>query len=93
MPVLLSGDTHHYSRYSATDGKQFITLGGGGAFLHPTHQLDDKVTLEWLGTKKDLSLTTSPVGNHPETGTRAPFGTMCLLKRDFRTWCANVVWG
>lgn len=56
IPVLLSGDTHHYSRYSADDGKQFITSGGGGAFLHPTHQLDDRVKVNWQGTFKGLSL-------------------------------------
>jgi hypothetical protein len=59
VPILLSGDTHHYSRYSADDGKQFITSGGGGAFLHPTHQLQDKVQLKWGTTKKKLSLTTA----------------------------------
>jgi hypothetical protein len=40
IPVLISGDTHHYSRYVAEDGTQFITSGGGGAFLHPTHHLE-----------------------------------------------------
>ncbi|AXK79530.1 hypothetical protein DW352_02745 [Pseudolabrys taiwanensis] len=66
IPVLLSGDTHHYSRYSAEDGKQFITSGGGGAFLHPTHHLADKVTVKWTGQNKHLSLTTSPEAGHAE---------------------------
>src|SRR4051812_7195708 len=71
IPLLLSGDTHHYSRYSAEDGKQFITSGGGGAFLHPTHQLADKVSVNWLGTSKKLSLTTASDVAHAETGTAA----------------------
>jgi hypothetical protein len=25
VPIVLSGDTHHYSRYAGQDGKQFIT--------------------------------------------------------------------
>lgn len=68
VPIVLSGDTHHYSRYSAADGKQFVTAGGGGAFLHPTHQLEDRVTVPWVGKDKELSLTTSPSTGHAETG-------------------------
>ncbi len=57
VPIVLSGDTHYYSRYAGDDGvTQFITSGGGGAFLHGTHWLKDKVELEeklgnayWLG--------------------------------------------
>jgi Calcineurin-like phosphoesterase len=68
IPFLLSGDTHHYSRYAAQDGTQFVTSGGGGAFLHPTHQLANKVTVKWSGRNKDLSQTTSPDAGHVETG-------------------------
>lgn len=46
---LLTGDSHHYSRYKLShSGTEFITAGGGGAFLHPTHSLPDSITnLEW----------------------------------------------
>ncbi len=37
----ISGDEHHYARYAAVSGGQKITAGGGGAFTHPTHHLDD----------------------------------------------------
>ncbi len=37
----ISGDSHHYARYDSRDGTHKITAGGGGAFLHPTHHLDD----------------------------------------------------
>jgi hypothetical protein len=67
IPVLISGDTHHYSRYVATDGTQFVTSGGGGAFLHPTHQLEPKVTVSWLGATKPLTLGTIPTGTEPPT--------------------------
>jgi Calcineurin-like phosphoesterase len=60
IPLLLSGDTHHYSRYVAKDGTQFVTSGGGGAFRHPTHQLTDTVSLKWNGRTKELSLATHP---------------------------------
>ncbi len=38
----LAGDLHHYRRLERTDpgavpGAQYVTAGGGGAFLHPTH--------------------------------------------------------
>jgi hypothetical protein len=34
-------DSHHYSRYVEGD-RQYITWGGGGAYLHPTHHLKNK---------------------------------------------------
>jgi hypothetical protein len=69
IPIVLSGDTHHYSRYVGDDGvTQFITSGGGGAFLHPTHQLAPTVDIDrekdgisWLGGRvKKLTLGTDP---------------------------------
>jgi len=36
----LKSGRHHYCRYQEDDGaRQYIIAGGGGAFLHPTHQL------------------------------------------------------
>jgi hypothetical protein len=63
IPILLSGDTHHYSRYAAENGMQFITAGGGGAFLHPTHQLEDEIEFDWVGEKKKVSLKRDPATN------------------------------
>jgi hypothetical protein len=37
VAMFLAGDLHHYRRHESPDGKQKITAGGGGAFLHPTH--------------------------------------------------------
>jgi calcineurin-like phosphoesterase family protein len=66
IPIILSGDTHHYSRYAAEDGKQFITSGGGGAFLHPTHHLQDEVVVHWMDEReKKLSLKTDPQTGAP----------------------------
>jgi hypothetical protein len=36
--LLVTGDLHYYRRHAAPDGTQKIIAGGGGAFLHPTHQ-------------------------------------------------------
>ena len=44
----LAGDLHHYSRYTRGDGPKAlhkITAGGGGAFLHPTHDLPEQLDL------------------------------------------------
>ncbi|HKF44478.1 MAG TPA: metallophosphoesterase [Thermoanaerobaculia bacterium] len=40
VAVFLSGDLHHYRRHEASDHRQKITAGGGGASLHPTHGPD-----------------------------------------------------
>ena len=42
--LIISGDSHHYARH--IEGKRhYITAGGGGAFLHPTHHLTSTVTI------------------------------------------------
>ncbi len=53
IPLVLSGDTHHYARYSSGHGTQYITSGGGGAFLHGTHHLPEQVTADWRKFKDE----------------------------------------
>ncbi|MGH3519097.1 MAG: metallophosphoesterase family protein [Haloechinothrix sp.] len=44
--LMLSGDKHHYSRYTERDGtRQSITTGLGGAYLTATHRLPEKLGL------------------------------------------------
>jgi hypothetical protein len=40
--LYVAGDLHHYRRFESNDADrvQKITAGGGGAFLHPTHDFD-----------------------------------------------------
>jgi hypothetical protein len=52
LRVVISGDSHHYSRYVEGE-RQYITCGGGGAFLHPTHQLKDRRFL-WMYPPPDV---------------------------------------
>ncbi|WP_438755063.1 metallophosphoesterase family protein [Pararhizobium sp. O133] len=76
--VVLTGDSHHYSRY-VEDDRHYITAGGGGAFLHPTHHLADKC-FDWehpapgkphVAGQKDyprsFKLARDPVTNEPVT--------------------------
>lgn len=43
--LALTGDSHHYSRY-LEGACSYITAGGCGAFLHPTHHLEEKI-FDW----------------------------------------------
>jgi hypothetical protein len=42
VPLMLSGDWHHYARYSG-EQRQLITAGIGGAYLYGTHELPKKI--------------------------------------------------
>jgi hypothetical protein len=80
---------HHYSRYSATEtGTQFITAGGGGAFLHPTHHLKDTIDVKWLRERQLLSLTTAPDDGRIESGKEACFPPRSVSRRlSLRNFC------
>ena len=57
IPLVLSGDVHHYCRYEAEkDGTQFLTAGGGGAFLHGTHMLRRRIGAYWGGISQWIFL-------------------------------------
>ena len=66
--AIVSGDAHHYSRYYSKDlGLSLITAGGGGAFLHPTHQLHDDITYRWQGADHKFSLFCRPSASKPNS--------------------------
>ncbi|MEU6857811.1 metallophosphoesterase [Glycomyces sp. NPDC046736] len=45
VPLILTGDRHHYAHYAEVDGsRHLVTAGGGGAYLSPTHTLPDDLT-------------------------------------------------
>jgi hypothetical protein len=62
LALCLKSGKHHYSRYEAEDGRrQHVTAGGGGAFLHPTHNLPERVQLPTAeGTAPYRKVTTYP---------------------------------
>ncbi len=45
LVLTLSGDSHHYAHYVGEDGTHKVTAGGGGAFLHPTHDVNKTLRL------------------------------------------------
>jgi hypothetical protein len=47
IPLVLSGDSHHYARYVG-DGTHYVTSGGAGAFLNGTLELDSKINAKWM---------------------------------------------
>jgi hypothetical protein len=66
LPVVLSGDLHHYSRYETDGGKrQRITAGGGGAFLFPTHGLAS--TVSWREGQQDTGTLTLADSAYPSS--------------------------
>lgn len=58
--LLLAGDLHHYTSFKKEgdpDPDWKITAGGGGAFLHPTHQIPDRLH---LGAEEFIKSTSFP---------------------------------
>jgi hypothetical protein len=55
ISVFVAGDLHHYRRHSDNDGHHKIVAGGGGAFLHPTHDTDVR-TLPGLTAEQPYKL-------------------------------------
>jgi hypothetical protein len=56
VKVMISGDLHHYARYSGPD-RELITAGGGGAYLYPTHDLPKRIDVPLA---KSLARKASP---------------------------------
>ncbi|MEU4238856.1 metallophosphoesterase [Actinoplanes sp. NPDC026619] len=69
--VLVSGDLHHYARYS-DEQRELITCGGGGAYLLATHQLPEQLTVppeETLTRSKSDSRTYPLRSRFPDKAT------------------------
>jgi hypothetical protein len=64
--AVIAGDWHHYNRYYAHElDVHFITSGGGGAFLHPTHVLKNNISVRWPEHQED-----APQGDSAAPGVR-----------------------
>jgi hypothetical protein len=58
VALYVTGDSHYFAHHvSAETGEHWITAGGGGAFLHPTHNLSRSLSLPAAeGTTTTLQL-------------------------------------
>lgn len=62
----LAGDWHHYGRYTArSTGAQYVTSGGGGAYLSGTHHLEPTITVRAAKPEDDTELEL--VSTYPDT--------------------------
>ncbi len=58
--AVVAGDWHNYNRYYAHElDVHFITSGGGGAFLHPTHVLKNNISVRWPERQEDAESATT----------------------------------
>jgi hypothetical protein len=60
VPLMLSGDLHHYTHYEpeddgAAEGRQLIHCGGGGAYLYPTHRMPERIEVPPPSRTKERS--------------------------------------
>ncbi len=91
VPLILTGDRHHYAHYAEIDGsRHLVTAGGGGAYLSPTHNLPDELTAprksvsEPDAVQRDYRLTqTYPTQSRSLRYAFGIFGRLPLLNKGF----------
>ncbi|KUL32410.1 metallophosphoesterase [Actinoplanes awajinensis] len=74
--VLVSGDLHHYARYTGED-RELITCGGGGAYLLGTHKLPPKLVVpprETMTRSRSRSREYELVSRFPDPSTSRKLG-------------------
>lgn len=100
VPLVLAGDLHHYTRYKDKEsGTYFINSGGGGAFLHPTHNsVDDSIPLKWAASMQTLEIgidaadgSTKAIYPKPEDSYQLAGQNLWFFKTNFG-FCMLVLW-
>ncbi|HEX8629180.1 MAG TPA: metallophosphoesterase [Catenuloplanes sp.] len=74
--LLVSGDLHHYARYAGPD-RQLVTCGGGGAYLHPTHVLPEKLPVppnDTLSRRASVSHDYALAARYPDAARSRRYG-------------------
>jgi hypothetical protein len=75
LPLVLSGDIHHYNRYATTDGEhQRITSGAAAAFLYPTNHLAKE--FRWPEAEGTVAYEQAEVYPSAKTSRRLRWGTL-----------------
>jgi Calcineurin-like phosphoesterase len=86
LKLTVAGDQHHYSRYEhrGADDSEIgpthkITAGGGGAFLHPTHQLPRRATIGITPDRPDDVADYAVVARYPDAQRSRRLSSRALL--------------
>ncbi|MEV2236638.1 metallophosphoesterase [Micromonospora sp. NPDC049891] len=75
--LLISGDLHHYARYTGPDGRQLVTCGSGGAYLYPTHKLPERIEVpprDTLARRSSPSRAYELAGRYPDAARSRRYG-------------------
>lgn len=79
--IYLAGDSHHYRRFATNDDRyQKITAGGGGTFLHPTHDIGFKRFKEDNGNEFELKSSYPDV----DTSRFLAYGNLKFLLKNWK---------
>ncbi|MBL7950625.1 MAG: metallophosphoesterase [Flavobacteriales bacterium] len=93
VKVFLTGDLHHYRRHEETKESageaqpvQKITAGGGGAFLHPTHEEDVSLLVEEPSTPEAKARNYAVKATYPDMkrSARIAYGNLLFLLKNPR---------
>ncbi len=88
VEVGLAGDLHTYARYQQVDKtRQVFVAGGGGAYLYPTHDLPEKLTLP-VPPDRHLDYVLQKV--HPPEG-KSRWKTLGALLFPIKNWRFSVL--
>ncbi|MFI6763331.1 metallophosphoesterase family protein [Micromonospora sp. NPDC050417] len=86
VPLILSGDLHHYARY-ANPERQLIHCGGGGAYLYPTHHLPERIEVpprDSVARRASETREYDLVGRYPEPARSRRYGWGIFGRLPFR---------
>ena len=95
--LLVSGDQHHYARYTGAD-RDLITCGGGGAYLAATHTLPEQIMVPPPGTltrRASRSRGYDVAARYPDAATsrrlaRGVFGRLPVANPGFAAMLGSV---
>ena len=92
MPLLISGDLHHFAAYEEqnndTDKRWMITAGGGGAYLSATHHLPDEIEIieqrQGSNNQRDFKLIQELIYPSQETSKRLTSDILSFITLQFK---------
>jgi hypothetical protein len=83
LPIVLTGDLHHYARYEPVDDDDAptrITAGGGGAYLSATHTLKPAIDLRSLDHDTSVAYERTEIYPRDADSRRLSKGILKLAK-------------